>query len=133
VEQGCHPGHPGSAAIGPEAVEVDVTQVKRPDDLDDRVLVLTVVDVDPQEALRTELPDDVLGQLDGAVLAIGVEQPGGQAAQRTRPRMPAATTAISAVAYWRTSIVRSCAGSASHDSGSVAAGSSSIDGTSSVG
>jgi hypothetical protein len=102
-------------------------QIEDPNDLVDRRLVLPIVDVDPQQPLGSQRSDDLFVQLDGSVLAIGVEQPGCQAAQRMKPRRPAAATATSAVRYWSASMIRSWAGSPSDDPRSITVVSISID------
>jgi hypothetical protein len=102
-------------------------QLEDPNDLGDRRFVLAVVDVDPQQSIASQRTDDLLGQFDRAVLAFGIEQPGRGAAQRMKPRRPAATTATSAVRYWSASMIRSWAGSPSDGSRSGTVVSMSID------
>jgi hypothetical protein len=60
-----------------------------------------------------ELRDIDIRQVDLAVVAVGIEEPGGDAAQWIWASSPAAITAMTAVRYCRASIARSEAGSAS--------------------
>ena len=69
------PCQPSAPVLIAEAFQVDLAQVQHADDTGDLVVVASV-DVDPEQPLRTERPDDVVGQLDGLVLSVGVEQPG---------------------------------------------------------
>jgi hypothetical protein len=75
--------------------------------------VVAPVDVDPEELVLAELRDVDVGEVDRLVVAVRVEQPGGDGAQGTRASSAAAITAITAVRYWRSSIARSDVGSVS--------------------
>jgi hypothetical protein len=57
------------------------------------------VDIDPQQLAVTELRDVDLRQVDLAVVAVGIEEPGGDGVQWIRASSPAATTAMTAVTY----------------------------------
>jgi hypothetical protein len=110
-----------------DALDVDVLEAQDPEYLIDRSLVVPVVDVDPQQALRAERPDDLVGQFDGSILSARIEQPDRWSTQWMKPSRPAAATATMAIRYCRASMIRSWAGSASHDSDGLLAGSNSID------
>jgi hypothetical protein len=115
------------ASIRPEPVHIDIADTESLDDLLDRRLLVAAVDVDPQQALRSEGPDDVLAQLDATVMTVGVEQASRGVTQRMKPRKPAAATATMAVRYCSANIVRSWAGWSSHDAGRLGRDSNSID------
>jgi hypothetical protein len=95
--------------------------------------LLAAIDVDPQQPLVAEGGNDLLGELDPAILCVRVEEAGGDATQRTKLSRPAAATAMKATRYWSASIVRSWGGSTSHDPLGLVAGSNNIDVGSSCG
>ena len=66
------------------------------------VIGLASVDVDPEQARLVD-PDLFLGQVDFAILALGVEQDRANG-QRTRARIPAVKTATSAIVHSTTRI-----------------------------
>jgi hypothetical protein len=66
---------PGPPTVAAQAVEVDAVQAQRPNHFIDGAFVFAVVDVDPQQAIAAERSDDVVGELDRAILSAGVEQP----------------------------------------------------------
>ena len=76
-------------------------------------LVIAPVDVDPQQLMFAELLEIDLAEVDRPIVAVRIEQPDGDWAQRTRASSAAAITAMTAVRYWRTSIDRSDMGSVS--------------------
>jgi hypothetical protein len=49
-----------------------------------RLVVVSPIDVDPQELTVAELRDVEVGQIDPPVVPVGVEQPCGDGAQLTR-------------------------------------------------
>jgi hypothetical protein len=57
------------------------------------------VDIDPQQLAVTELRDIDLRQVDLAVVAVGIEEPGGDGVQWIWASSPAAITAMTAVTY----------------------------------
>jgi hypothetical protein len=75
--------------------------------------VIATIDVDPQELVFAELSDVDVTQFDRLVVAVRIEQPRGDRAQWRKASSAAAITAMTAIRYWRTSIARSDAGSAS--------------------
>jgi hypothetical protein len=72
------------------------------------LLLVASIEVDPQELPVADALLIARLQLDRPVAAIRVEQPAADAAQRSMASRTAPTTAIRAVAYWSTSIARSC-------------------------
>jgi hypothetical protein len=127
VQQLCGMCQAGPPVIGPQAVDVGVDQAERRERPLELAFLVPRVDVDPQETLRTERPDDVFRELDTAVMRVRVEQADGDVTQCSALKRTAAATAMKATKYWSTSIVRSWAGSTSHDPRCLAAGSNSID------
>ncbi|HET8786678.1 MAG TPA: hypothetical protein VFM38_13650 [Candidatus Limnocylindrales bacterium] len=115
------------AVIGPQTLDVGVGETERRERPLQLAFVLARVDVDPQETLRTERPDDLLGQRDATIVGIRVEEADGDIAQCSALNRTAAATAMKATTYWSTSMVRSWVGSAAHDRLCLAAGSNSID------
>jgi hypothetical protein len=62
-------------------------------------VVVASIHVDPQQLTVTELRDIDLRQVDLAVVAVGIEEPGGDGVQWIRASRPAAITAMAAVRY----------------------------------
>jgi hypothetical protein len=69
--------------------------------------VVAAVEIDPQELAVTKIRNVDIGQVDQSVMPVCVEQPGRGGTQLTWASRSAATTATTAVRYWRTSIARS--------------------------
>ena len=101
--------------IGParRAGEVLDHRGLQPEGFADRgeVLVVSTVEIDPPELAVAEVGDQVLVELDLAILAIGVIEPDARPArgpidgiQRIAARRTAKTMARAAVPYWRTSM-----------------------------
>jgi hypothetical protein len=76
-------------------------------------VVVRAIDVDPQELAIAEFLDLDFGEVDGTVVPVGIEQPGGDATQLTSASRAAAITAMTATRYWSTSMARSETGSGS--------------------
>ena len=87
--------HPAEA---PETLAVEADCGPGPSELSG----LTTVDVDPQQSILVDL-DRVVSQVDFSILALRVVQDRADG-QRTRARIPAVTTAISAIAHSTTRI-----------------------------
>ena len=117
---------PRSAVLRTEALDIEVLEAEDAEDVVDRSRVLAVLDVDPQQPLRAERLDDLVGELDRAVRAGCVEEPGGDTAQWIRPINPAAAAATTATKYCNASMIRSWAGSVSHDPDPLVVGSINI-------
>jgi hypothetical protein len=113
VQPSVGPGQPGAAGLLGHPLDVRLGQAKPISDRSDDRVVAVTVDIDPQQLVLTELGDVDLRQVDLAVVAVGVEEPGGDRAQWTRASSAAAITAMTAVRYCRASIARSEAGSVS--------------------
>jgi hypothetical protein len=108
----------GAADLGGKNTAFRVGQIQQVGDGRDRlvlgvVLGVFAIDVDPQELAIAEFLDLDFREVDGTVVPVGIEQPGGDATQLTRASRAAAITAMTATRYWRTSMARSEAGSAS--------------------
>jgi hypothetical protein len=127
VQEVYSPGEPGTSVVGRESLDVCVRQPEDLDDAADVTLLGAAVDVDPQEALLAERPDDVLGQLDVAITGVRIEQADGEIAQCSELSRNAAATAMMATRYWSASMARSWGSSTSHDPLCLVAGSLSID------
>ena len=134
VQPSVGPGQPGAAGLLGHPIGVGFGEAQAASDrLDDRVVAASI-DIDPQQLAVTELRDIDLPEVDLAVVAVGVEEPGGDRAQWTRASSAAAITAMTAVRYCRASIARSEAGSVSSMKSGLWVLSVSIDqGTSDVG
>jgi hypothetical protein len=127
VEAVSGPRQASPARIRAQPVDIDIVETEGLDGLVDRRLPVEPVDVDPQQPLGSQGPDDVGAQLDATVVSVRVEQTGRSAVQRMKPRKPAAATATIAVRYCSASIVRSWAGWSAHDRGRLVRDSNSID------
>ena len=103
----------GTTEFFSEASLFGVGEVQACRQLVQRLVVMGTVDVDPQELPLPELRNVDLGWLDPPVVPVGVEETGSDGTQLTRASSAAAATATAATRYWRTSIPRSGAGSAS--------------------
>jgi hypothetical protein len=117
----------GPAVVVPQTLDVGVGQAQRLERSLQVARFLARIDVDPQEALGSQRPDDLLGQLDATVMGVRIEEADGEVAQCSALNRIAAPAATKATTYWSASIVRSWAGSASHDPLCLVAGSNSID------
>ena len=127
VEQLRGVGEPCATVIVAQALDIGFAKAERVQRVGEGVLFLARVDVDPQQALRTERADDLLGQLDASVVGIGIEQADGGVAQCSVLSRIAAPTAMKATRYCNASIVLSSGGSTFHDLLGLAARSKSID------
>jgi hypothetical protein len=112
VEPVLRAGQLGAAPLRCESFPVGLGKVQQVRYLAQGVIV-PPVDVDPEQLVLAKLVEVDIGQLDRLVVAVRVEQPGGDRAQWTRASSAAAITAMTAVRYWRTSIARSDVGSVS--------------------
>jgi hypothetical protein len=127
VEQLGRAGEAGTTVVDGETLQVGVGQPKRLEGLAQLVPLISGIDVDPEETLRPERADDLLGQLDATVGGVCIEQADGEIAQWRELSRAAAAAALRATRYCSASIVRSWGGSTSHDSLRLVAGSNSID------
>jgi len=120
-------GEPCASVVVSQALDVGFGQAERVQRVGEGVLFLARVDIDPQQALWPERPDDVLGQLDATVVGIRIEEADGGVTQCTALSRIAAPTAMKAMRYCNTSIVRSSGGSTSQDLLGLVARSKNID------
>jgi len=120
-------GESCAPVIGPQTLDIGLAEAERVQRVGEGVLFLARVDVDPQQPLRPERPDDLLGQLDATVVGIRIEQADGGVAQCRELSRIAAATAMKAMRYCSTSIVRSSGGSTSQDLLGLVARSKNID------
>jgi hypothetical protein len=103
----------GAAEFAAEPFDLSVRELQPRRQGAERFLVLEAVEVDPKELAIADLGEIGIGQVDTPILPVGVEQPGGDGAQLTSASSTAAIAATAATMYWRTSIPRSGAASAS--------------------
>ena len=73
----------GTTALVPESFLVALGELQASRQLGEGFVVIGTIDVDPQQLSVAELRDVEVGQVDPPIVAVGIEQPGGDGAQLT--------------------------------------------------
>ncbi len=74
----------GTTQLVPESFLFRLGELQASRQLVEGFVVIGSIDVDPQELSVAELRDVEVGQVDPPVVAVGIEQPGGDGAQLTK-------------------------------------------------